>query len=70
MEAMNLQYKIDPETGNMHVSGVAECGKAFGNCAVVLDPDSENPCLLLKKPLGFAAVRKILEHVEALGKAN
>ena len=67
---MNIKFRKDPETGDLHVDGTAECGKVFSDCAVVLDPESANPGLLLKKPLGFAAVRKILDHVEALGKAN
>ncbi len=67
---MKLQYKNDPETGNLHVDGVAKCGRKFGTVAIVFGPQSGNPGLLLKKPLGFGAVRKILDHVEALGKVN
>ena len=70
METMNLRFNRDPDTGNIHVDGLADCGKVFEDCAVVLEPDSENPGLLLERPLGFRAVRKILEYVEVLRKAN
>lgn len=65
---MNLNFRKNAETGNLHVDGVAECGLAFNNCAIVLDPNSDNPCLLLERPLGFKAVREILDHIEALRK--
>ena len=67
---MKMHFRTDAETGNLHVDGVAECGQAFADCAIILEPNSDNPCLLLERPLGFQAVRKILDHVEALGKGN
>lgn len=67
---MNIQFRNNPETGNIHVDGIADCGKTFSDCAVVLEPHSLNPLLQVSKPLGVQAIRKILDYLEALGKAN
>jgi len=37
------------------------CGMAFKDVAAILEPQSENPCLLLYNPLGMNGVQAILD---------
>ena len=66
---MKLSFNTNTETGDIAVQGTAECGRVF-TCALVRDPLSESPTMILSGPLGFSVVRKILEHIEAIGKEN
>jgi hypothetical protein len=61
---MDLDFRVDSETGNIHVDGTAPCGAKFNDVAVVIDPKSPNPGLILEKPLGFRAVQSIIDHVD------
>lgn len=61
---MDLNFRRDSETGNLHVDGEAPCGAQFKDVAIVIDPISENPGLILDKPLGLLAVKAILDYVE------
>lgn len=60
---MDLSFNENTETGNLHVDGKAPCGKEFKDVAIVLEPKSENPGLVLEQPLGFMAVKAILDYV-------
>ena len=45
------------------MDGNAPCGAEFKDIAIVIDPRSENPGLVLDKPLGMRAVKAILDYV-------
>jgi hypothetical protein len=60
---MDLRFRRNVETGNLHVDGKAPCGAEFKDVAIVIDPRSEDPGLALDKPLGVSAVKAILDYV-------
>ncbi len=60
---MELNFRKDKDTGYIHIDGKAPCGEEFGDLATVVDPDSDNPGLILDRPLGFRAVKAILDYV-------
>lgn len=60
---MDLSFRKDGETGSVHVDGKAPCGSEFKDVAIVMNPDSKKPGLILDKPLGFLAVKAILDYV-------
>ena len=67
---MKLKFWKNSHDDTLHVDGEAECGRVFSDCALVIESESSNPILKIDKPLGFSAVKDIIAHVEALGKAN
>jgi len=42
------------------VKATVDCGRQFPAVGAILEPRSENPCLLLYKPLGVNGVQTIL----------
>lgn len=60
---MDLTFRKDKDTGSIHVDGKATCGTEFKDVAIVMNPHSKNPGLILDKPLGFRAVKAILDYV-------
>ena len=54
---LSSQYPVPA----LRVHAGAGCGRGFQDVAAILEPDSENPCLLLNKPLGVNGVQAILD---------
>jgi len=65
MSSIKLRYEPLPN-GSVHVDADAPCGKPWSGIATVDEPTAANPVLALKAPLGFNAVRMILEHFKPL----
>lgn len=48
----------------VHSAAPECCGHEFHDCALILEPDSENPCLVLRRPLGIQGVQRILDQLK------
>jgi hypothetical protein len=42
------------------IHSAADCGREFRGMAAILQPASDNPCLVLARPLGVRGVQDIL----------
>lgn len=45
----------------LRVHARSACGAIIRNVAAILEPESANPCLLLRTPLGLNAARTLLD---------
>ena len=60
----SYDFERTPE-GHLAVHGTHSCGRRFENIAYILEPESANPVIHLPRPLGFNAVREIMQHHES-----
>jgi len=63
-------HDLNTEQEGIAVDAHIECSShntTITNVAFILEPDSDNPLLIIHKPLGMLGVRDLLEAVEAKG---
>lgn len=58
--AVGVHLTVPVVTASMH-----KCGNHFPAVLVIYEPESDNPGVQVDRPLGWHAVRSIMEHVKA-----
>lgn len=58
---MKLTFNYDQQNNRINVDAQAVCGREFERVAVILEPNSPNPGLMVPRALGLKAIGAIME---------